>query len=313
MKKFTSKVLMFGEYSIMHNSMALTIPYDKFSGQFAFKQSPEQNQYAINSNKGLRDYCDHMLESHMDEDFLMAVSHFKKELDRGLFFESNIPQGFGLGSSGALVAAIFLRYLHKAGDFKDDLKNLTKEKIVSLKKHLGGLEGYFHGSSSGIDPLSILINEPLLLKSSNDIIPVKLPVSNANGKNVVFLLNTGLERNTSALVKKFNKECEKKDFKNKLNTDLIQITNSSIDHFLNADTTNLYRDLNNLVNFQLDEMNFLIPKEYEQMVANGVNNGDYFLKVCGSGGGGFMLGFTENWEETQKALKGQNLEVVYRF
>ena len=247
--------------------MALTIPFDKFSGQFTFAQSPEQAQFALTSNKGLRDYCDHILESHMDEAFILDVQHFKKELERGLFFESNIPQGFGLGSSGALVAAIFLRYLHKAGDFKDGIKNLTKEKIIGLKKYLGGLEGYFHGSSSGIDPLSILMNEPLLLKSSNDIVPVQLPLSKDNGKNVVFLLNTGLERNTSALVAKFNAACENKEFNYKLNTELIQITNSSIDHFLNADTDNLYKDLKKLVQFQLNEMDFLIPKEYQQLVA----------------------------------------------
>ncbi|WP_436570317.1 GHMP family kinase ATP-binding protein, partial [Klebsiella pneumoniae] len=81
-----------------------------------------------------------------------------RELDKGLFFRSDIPQGFGLGSSGALVAAIFLRYLDKAGDFKDELKHLTMDRIQNLKSYLGALEGYFHGKSSGIDPSSIIIN-----------------------------------------------------------------------------------------------------------------------------------------------------------
>ena len=166
MERFTSKVLMFGEYSLLYNSMALTIPFDKFSGRFCYLDETENNDEAMKSNQGLRQFCNYILENHTDEKFKLNVQKFKAELDKGLFFESNIPQGFGLGSSGALVAAIFLRYLDKAGDFKDEMKVLTKEKIKNLKATLGGLEGYFHGTSSGIDPLSILINEPLLVKSN---------------------------------------------------------------------------------------------------------------------------------------------------
>jgi mevalonate kinase len=35
--------------------------------------------------------------------------------------------------------------------------------------------------------------------------------------------------------------------------------------------------------------------------------------LCGSGGGGFILGFTQNMEETRKALKGHELQVIHQF
>jgi mevalonate kinase len=311
MEKFSSKVLMFGEYSLLYDSMALTIPYDKFSGHFTYPSESKMDGQL--SNKGLRQFCDHLLQHHTQEDFKLNVSKFKDELDKGLFFESNIPQGFGLGSSGALVAAIFLRYLHKAADFKDGVKNLTKDKICSLKGHLGGLEGYFHGTSSGIDPLSILMNKPLLLKSNTDIEAVKIPTFNNDGKNVVFLLNTKLSRNTDKLVHKFKAACEESNFKSKLENDLISFTNDSINQFIKAESDKLYQSLNQLVNFQLDEMNYLIPTSYQQLVKSGLDNGLYFLKICGSGGGGYMLGFTENWEETQKKLVNEDLEILYRY
>ncbi len=314
MEKFSSKVLMFGEYSLLYNSMALTMPYDKFSGHFTYPDAGDsQNHLAILSNNGLRKFCDHLLQQHTQEDFKLNVSKFKEELDKGLFFESNIPQGFGLGSSGALVAAIFLRYLHKAGDFKDGIKNLTKERICNLKGHLGGLEGYFHGTSSGIDPLSILMNKPLLLKSESDIEAVQIPAFNESGKNVVFLLNTNLSRNTDKLVHKFKSACEETSFKSKLENELISFTNDSITHFINAETGKLYETLNKLVNFQLKEMNYLIPESYQKIVKDGLNSGDYFLKICGSGGGGYMLGFTENWEKTKQELQNEDLEILYRF
>lgn len=69
---------------------------------------------------------------------------------------------------------------------------------------------------------------------------------------------------------------------------------------MNANTESLYKNLNKLVQFQMDEMNYLIPEKYQEVVKNGLTTGDYFLKICGSGGGGYMLGFTENWEATQE-------------
>ncbi|MEX1003611.1 MAG: mevalonate kinase [Crocinitomicaceae bacterium] len=313
MEKFTSKVLMFGEYSLLYNSMALTMPFDKFSGRFSYTNEADNNHLAILSNQGLRKFCQHMLENHADESFKLNVAKFKTELDKGLFFESNIPQGFGLGSSGALVAAIFLRYLDKAGDFKDEIKFLTKEKITLLKKCLGGLEGYFHGTSSGIDPLSILINAPLLLKSDNEIIPVEVPVFNPEGKNVVFLLNTGLARSTEKLVTQFRAACKEEAFRNKLQKELIHYTNSGIESFLKADTEKLYTNLDHLVQFQLNEMSYLIPESYKSTVKGGLENGEYFLKICGSGGGGYMLGFTDDWENSREKLAGKDLEILYRF
>jgi len=40
---------------------------------------------------------------------------------------------------------------------------------------------------------------------------------------------------------------------------------------------------------------------------------DYYLKLCGSGGGGYILGFTEDLERAKASLKDYKLEVVYQF
>jgi mevalonate kinase len=37
------------------------------------------------------------------------------------------------------------------------------------------------------------------------------------------------------------------------------------------------------------------------------------LKLCGSGGGGYILGFTEDLERAKLSLKDYKLEVVYQF
>ena len=48
-------------------------------------------------------------------------------------------------------------------------------------------------------------------------------------------------------------------------------------------------------------------------LCKGIETNAYYLKLCGSGGGGFILGFTEDYEKAEKALKDYPLEVVYRF
>ena len=76
MERFTSKVLMFGEYSLLYNSMALTMPFDKFSGQLKYADEASDNLFAMKSNKGLRDLCNHMLEQHTEDTFKLNVHKF---------------------------------------------------------------------------------------------------------------------------------------------------------------------------------------------------------------------------------------------
>ena len=57
----------------------------------------------------------------------------------------------------------------------------------------------------------------------------------------------------------------------------------------------------------------MIPKEFHSLWKKGIETNAYYLKLCGSGGGGYMLGFTEDYEKAQTALKGHKLEVVYTF
>lgn len=312
MESFNSKVLLFGEYSALYNSMALVMPYDRFSGQLTFAKDGTQNKYAYRSNEYLKKFST-FVASHVDENFVLEVKQFEREIENGLFFNSNIPQGYGLGSSGALVVAIFLRYLKKAKELKDELKGLTLETAQKLKMSLGQMESYFHGTSSGLDPLSIILNKPILYKSADDVSPVNIPAKKEDGENVIFLLNTGIARQTSMMMKEFRNFCTDIVFRNKIHDELVNYTNDSINSFLKENPELLYKNLDKLIQFQLREMKFFIPPTFQQTITNGLENGDYFLKLCGAGGGGFMLGFTDNWNKTNEDLWEFKPEVIYRY
>lgn len=312
MESFNSKVLLLGEYSALYNSMALVMPYDRFSGQLTFVNRDTTNKFAFRSNEFLKKFSS-FVANHTDENFVLEVKKFEQEIENGLFFNSNIPQGYGLGSSGALVVAIFLRYLKKAKEFKDELKHLTLETAQKLKKSLGQMESFFHGTSSGLDPLSIILNKPILYKSADEILPVSIPESNKDGDNIIFLLNTGISRQTSAMMQQFKSFCEETEFRNKIQNELVNYTNASIQSFLENDSPTLYKNLDQLIRFQLGEMKFFIPSPFQNVIKEGINNGDYFLKICGAGGGGFMLGFTGDWAKTSQELKVFSPQIIYRY
>lgn len=311
MERFNSKVLLFGEYSVLNQGQALVMPCDLFTGQLNFFADAPDHKYAYRSNEYLKKFSA-FIASQVDENFVLEVKRFEWEINNGLFFQSSIPQGYGLGSSGALVVAIFLRYLKKAKEIKDELKGLTIEKAYKLKAVLGKMESFFHGTSSGLDPLSIILNEPILYKGRDQVTTAVLPTKSEQGKNHIFLLNTQMPRNTSILVARYHELYKDPAFREKINEQLLPYTNQSIEAFLANHSEEFYQNIHLLAQFQLEEMNSFIPESYRSIIKKGLDNGDYFLKLCGAGGGGFMLGFTQNWEKTKTDLKDA-VSSIYQF
>jgi len=311
MKNFNSKILLFGEYSLLYGSMGLTMPYSPYSGTWAF--STDKNDAGANySNECLKSFAT-FVSNYNDENFEFNTEDFVKDIENGLYFQSNIPHGSGLGSSGAIVAAVFVNYIKDKVQLEEMLNNLNAKNIQLLRLTLSNLESFFHSSSSGIDPLSILMNKPLLYKRSNDISPTEIPAFDKNGKNSIFLLNTELERNTEGLVAQFKESCHDRTFRQEMEKELITHSDESINCFLAGNTKKLYNHLKHIIEYQLDKMNCLIPTKFQSLVKEGIETGEYFLKICGAGGGGFILGFTENWEQTKEKLNDYKLELIYNY
>ena len=68
-----------------------------------------------------------------------------------------------------------------------------------------------------------------------------------------------------------------------------------------------------LSNVVLKHFKPMIPQKIQGVWESGLESGQYYLKLCGSGGGGYFLGFTEDFEKTKSVLKDYKLELVYRF
>jgi len=305
---FYSKILLFGEYGIIKDSKGLSIPYNFFKG--ALKTDGNPSEDAMASNKALKSFSRYLAEIQEEGIVQFDLGALNQDISNGMYFDSSIPQGYGIGSSGALVAAIYDKY---AQDKITVLENLTREKLLKLKGIFGTMESFFHGKSSGLDPLNSYLSLPILINSKDNIESTSLPSQNKEGKGAVFLLDSGITGETAPMVQIFMEKMKQEGFRNIIKEKFIKHTNACVDHFLNGDVKGLFGHVKQLSHVVLDHFKPMIPKQFHQLWQKGIETNDYYLKLCGSGGGGYILGFTEDIAKARKSLEGHNLEVVYNF
>jgi mevalonate kinase len=234
----------------------------------------------------------------------------KNDVNAGMYFDSSIPQGYGVGSSGALVAAVYDKY---AFEKVTVLENLTREKLLKLKTIFGKMESFFHGKSSGLDPLNSYLSLPILINSQDNIESTSLPSQNQEGKGAVFLLDSGSTGETAPMVQLFMEKMKHDGFRQMLKNQFIKHTDACVEDFINGNVKSLFGNLKQLSHVVFDNFKPMIPAKFHQLWKQGIESNDYYLKLCGSGGGGYILGFTQDIDKAKNVLKDYNLEVVYNF
>ena len=70
---------------------------------------------------------------------------------------------------------------------------------------------------------------------------------------------------------------------------------------------NLFKNTKILSGIVFENFKPMIPNKFHKIWKTGIESGSYFLKLCGSGGGGYILGFAPNIEKAKKDLSGYNL------
>ena len=275
----------------------------------ALKISDTKNDQAQISNQKLTEYVDYL--ENIDRTLVtFNIKQLREDLSRGLYFDSSIPQGYGIGSSGALVAAVYDRYAHNKITI---LENLTRVKLVKLKQIFGQMESFFHGKSSGLDPLNSFLSLPILIHSKDILEPTGIPSQPKAGKGAVFLLDSGSMGETAPMVNIFMQNMESPSFRKMIKEQFISYSDRCVEHFLTGDIKSLFDDLKRLSKTVLTHFKPMIPEQFHALWKTGIDTNAYYLKLCGSGGGGYILGFTEDITKAQSVLKDHRLEVIYTF
>ncbi|WP_010522196.1 mevalonate kinase family protein [Aquimarina agarivorans] len=306
---FYSKILLFGEYGIIKNSKGLSIPYNFYNG--ALKSATDLTEKAAASNKSLLKLATYLDENAKPDLVVFNTPRLFKDIANGMYFDSSIPQGYGVGSSGALVAAIYDKY---AEDKITVLENLTRDKLLKLKQIFSYMESFFHGNSSGLDPLNSYLSLPILIHSKDNVETAGIPSQKQHeNKGAVFLLDSGVVGETAPMVNIFMEKMKQDGFRTMLKNKFVKHTDACVEDFLSGNVTSLFSNIKQLSRTVLDHFKPMIPSQFHALWKQGIETNDYYLKLCGSGGGGYILGFAMDYEKAQKALKDYQLEVVYHF
>jgi mevalonate kinase len=266
-KIFPSKLILFGEYTVLLGGKALALPYNNYFSHWKEGKSFEHPELGTFIRSLSTDFPEFSFD--LDQWTSIAKDHY---------FYSTIPQGYGLGSSGALVASIY-------DGFVDTDQNFTNNPHL-IKRFLGAIESYFHGKSSGIDPLVCLIQKPLLLEGE-DIFQVDV---DEEITNCFTLVDSHTPRNNKNAIHHFLQQYDENVlFKKNINM-LVECNNIAIEHLIANNKEALMETLKKISKIQLENMGaWITPSIMSLWKENTDPNTSY--KICGGGGGGYYFKF----------------------
>ncbi len=267
---YFGKILLFGEYTVIAGGGALAMPLRISACKTSYKnQKGSDFESLINLCIYLENNCMEVIDTAL----------FKQDLQKGLWFPSDIPYGYGAGSSGALVAAIY------------DIYGINKstKKLWEIKNDLACIESYFHGSSSGFDPLISYMNSPLRVMENGHTEPINELASEVIQR--LFLIDTGISRHTSDLVHVFHLLKKEQKFEEELIA-LQSWNTKAIESLIGKKQPVLEEAFQKISVLQWKNFQPMIHSSVANAWKEGLKSGDYFIKLCGSGGGGYYLGLS---------------------
>lgn len=226
---------------------------------------------------------------------------------------SDIPVGFGLGSSAAYNVCIVNGLCLLINKLLNN--NIFNKKDILLLSNES--EKIFHnGTPSGIDASCSLFGGVIIFNSIHNQNNVNIPINNFFLQKIKFILiNTKIQRNGGEFIKTVS------NFKKnnlKLFTELI----NEIGEVTNAITKLIMKDKSNesdyLKFFELIKQNqellkkICVSNDEIDKIINLLENNGYVGKISGAGGGGFIICFVlkEKIKDIENLLKNNKIDYI---
>ena len=290
--RYYSKVILFGEYSMIFDNIALMVPLKRFSAQWRFA-SHWSGQGSAASNASLKRFADY-LATLDDAKEIFDLQRLNRDLHYNFYLDSNVPSGYGLGSSGTLVAAVYDGYAKQKSD-----------DLLALKTLFGQMESYFHGSSSGIDPLQCYLGKPFKITPKN----VEILKHDFLKKDIhICLIDSKIKSNTKPLVEHFKRQRENPEFLNHFQKEYAPYVKKTMNALIWNDKVVFFKSLKQLTKGQLEFLRPMITDNTLDLFTKDYDF-NFGVKISGSGGGGYVLGFTDNVEKATDLL--EDFEVIW--
>ncbi|MEM1217172.1 MAG: hypothetical protein AAGJ82_15865 [Bacteroidota bacterium] len=291
-KRYSAKLLLFGEHTILRGSRALAQPLASYGCTWVRATG------ATTYTAQLRAFSEYLAAQLPD---CFAIQQWQEDLAAGWHLHSTIPIGYGLGSSGSVCAAVFDRYATAQG------QRQLRER--GPKAFFAVMESHFHGASSGTDPL--IIHEQQTLELFPDGTYAAVTIAPLPAPWRLFLLDTQTPRKTTTFVQYFLQRFEEEDdFRTMVNKEWISATHAAIDALKAGQITDFAEAFRRISRFQLDHLPPMVIPSVRDVWTQGLSSQAYSLKICGAGGGGCCLGLTADWPRTRELLSAWKLIVV---
>ncbi|MEI6408149.1 MAG: hypothetical protein WCR52_02090 [Bacteroidota bacterium] len=290
---YPAKLLLFGEYVLLLGAPAFAIPTPAFGGRWVM---PDDPSLGLSRQRDLKAFARSEALATVHG---LEIKRLETDLEAGLYFDSNIPSGYGLGSSGALCAAIYDRYCVEKTD-----------DVADLKQIFAGMESYFHGNSSGIDPLTSYIGKALLIEEKTKVQVVDMP--DWGRLPQLFLADTRLPRQTGPLVRWFLEQAETQAFSEMLQTRYLPTHQYMVNAWLNSNADDFWETLSLISALQYAYFTPMAPQPIRAAWRESLDSADYRFKICGAGGGGFILGFAKSARALESCNKQFRLTLPFQ-
>lgn len=282
---YPSKVMLVGEYGVVAGGSALTIPFRKFDARIrSIKDVPagkeQEASQSVQHLKALLNYIKSKPEGSFNAE--PDLDQFLAQVENH-WLDMSIPIGYGLGSSGAVSAAVYDLFFPGA----------ESQSLMQKKEDLANIESYFHGQSSGVDALTCYTDVPLYFHTDGTIQTVDIDPTSLPGNYRFFLLDSGERFDTGPLVKHFLESMQNSGFASSIRSEYLVVNQKLIEAIIGereADPALLVRVLSD---YQFTHFRKMIPSTAVDLWIEGQVSNEYYLKLNGSGGG-FMLGITHD-------------------
>ena len=148
------------------------------------------------------------------------------------------------------------------------------------------LEKYFHGNSSELDPLVSLSRTAIHCDPDQGVRMIQLDMIPKG----LFLVESGISRQTAPLVEAFHLLLENESDRNLLLMDLLPQVHRAVHALIHQEMVPFQSAFASISRMQRMLFRAMIPDVmFEHWQGPG-----HHLKLCGAGGGGFLLGFAPN-------------------
>lgn len=287
---YWSKVILFGEYSMIFDSTALVLPLKLFSAKWNADRG-RSREFMSFSRKELSRFCG-FLRGEERFSNVIDLDVLEEDLQKGWYLDSDVPVGYGLGSSGTVVAAVYDRYA------KTPVRDLMR-----LKDLFSQMESFFHGSSSGIDPLQCYLGRPFRITAEGAEL---LADGFLKNRLQICLIDTEMKSDTKPLVEYFKRQREKEEYLRDFQRDYLPYVKGCMDAVIQGDTDCFFKRLQKLTSAQRVFFSPMIPDPVAELFER-TYDFHFGVKILGSGGGGYILGFTDDRQKASTVLRDKKV------